>query len=256
MTRTAPPAPRDAAAFHPAAIARGAGVTLWRQIASALEPEIAALPPGSRLPTEAELAGRFAVNRHTVRRAVEDLEHRGLIRVEQGRGSFVAEETVDYRLTPRTRFSEAIARDRREPSGRVLRIARAPASEEVAAALRLRRGASLWVIERLGLADGRPLVLGTHYFSAARLPGLGAAVETQGGSITRALALCGVADYTRASTRISARMPTPEESLLLEHPRARPVLVTEVVNVDPAGQPIEFGSAVYSTPRVSLLVEF
>ena len=161
----------------PDQVARGAGVTLWRQIASRLEPEIAALPPGTRLPTEAELSARFAVNRHTVRRAVEDLAHRGLIRVEQGRGSFVAEETVDDRLTPRTRFSEAIARDRREPSGRLLRIARSPASEEAAAALRLRRGASLWIVERLGMADGRPVVVGTHHFSAARLPGLGQALE-------------------------------------------------------------------------------
>jgi GntR family phosphonate transport system transcriptional regulator len=257
MTRTAPArAGADPAQPPRHVMARGAGITLWRQIAQTLEPEIAGLSPGTRLPTEAELSSRFAVNRHTVRRAVEDLAHRGLIRVEQGRGSFVAEETVDYRLTPRTRFSEAIARDRREPSGRVLRVGRTPASEEAAAALRLRRGASLWVIERVGLADGRPVVIGTHYFSAARLPGLGAAVETAGGSITRALAACGVADYTRASTRIAARMPTPEESALLDHPRGRPVLTTEVVNVDPAGQPIEFGCSVYPTPRVSLLVEF
>ncbi|MCC7281787.1 MAG: phosphonate metabolism transcriptional regulator PhnF [Acetobacteraceae bacterium] len=231
-------------------------MTLWRQIASVLEAEIAALPPGTRLATEAELAARFAVNRHTVRRAVEELARRGMIRVEQGRGSFTAEETVEYRLTPRTRFSETIARDRREPSGRLLRIARVPAGEEVAAALGLRRGASLWVVERLGLADGRPLVLGTHYFSASRLPGLGSALAREGGAITRALSASGVADYTRASTRISARMPTPEESALLDHPRARPVLVTDVVNVDPAGQPIEFGRAVYATPRVSLVVEF
>jgi GntR family phosphonate transport system transcriptional regulator len=252
MTRSA----AHHAADHAAGIARGAGVTLWRQIASRLEPEIAALPPGTRLPTEAELSARFAVNRHTVRRAVEDLAHRGLIRVEQGRGSFVAEETVDYRLTPRTRFSETIARDRREPSGQVRRIARTPASEEAAAALRLRRGASLWVVERVGFADSRPVVIGTHYFSATRLPGFGTAVEDAGGSITKALAACGVPDYTRASTRITARLPTPEESALLEHPRGRPVLATEVVNVDPSGAPIEYGMSVYPSPRVSLLVEF
>jgi GntR family phosphonate transport system transcriptional regulator len=253
MTRAVP---ADADRGSGRVVARGAGITLWRQIAQALEPEIVALPPGTRLPTEAELSNRFAVNRHTVRRAVEDLAHRGLIRVEQGRGSFVAEETVDYRLTPRTRFSEAIARDRREPSGRVLRVTRTPASEEVAASLRLRRGASLWLIERLGMADGRPVVIGTHYFSATRLPGLGPAVEANGGSITKGLAACGVPDYTRASTRITARLPTPEESALLDHPRGRPVLTTEVVNVDAAGQPVEFGTAVYPTPRVSLLVEF
>jgi GntR family phosphonate transport system transcriptional regulator len=100
------------------------------------------------------------------------------------------------------------------------------------------------------------VVIGTHFFSAARLPGLGPAIEAAGGSITQGLAACGIADYTRASTRITARMPTPEESAVLEHPRGRPVLATAVINVDAAGLPIEFGMSVYPSPRVSLLVEF
>ncbi|HTN11112.1 MAG TPA: GntR family transcriptional regulator [Acetobacteraceae bacterium] len=83
------------AGFHPAP--REDGVALWRQIANALEAEIAAatLAPGARLPTEAQLAARFAVNRHTVRRALEEMSRNGLIRVEQGRGSFVAEDVLD-----------------------------------------------------------------------------------------------------------------------------------------------------------------
>jgi GntR family transcriptional regulator, phosphonate transport system regulatory protein len=240
----------------PALVERGSGVTLWRQIASRMEAEITGLAPGHRLPTEAELSARFTVNRHTVRRAIEDLERRGLIRVEQGRGSFVAEETLDYRLTTRTRFSETIARERREPSGRVLRLARIPAGEEAAAALGLRRGASLWLLERLGLADGRPVSLGAHHFPAARLPQFGALLEANGGSISQALAGCGVADYTRKSTRISARLPTAEEAELLDQPRGRPVLTAEVVNIDAAGVPVEYGVGRYPCPRVHLLVEF
>lgn len=52
---------------------RGGGVALWRQIAGELEREITAgaHPPGARLPPEAELAARFSVNRHTLRRAME-----------------------------------------------------------------------------------------------------------------------------------------------------------------------------------------
>jgi GntR family phosphonate transport system transcriptional regulator len=67
----------------PGVLARREGVALWRQIQQAIEREIAAgaHKPGARLPTEAELAARFAVNRHTVRRAMEELEGRGLIRI-------------------------------------------------------------------------------------------------------------------------------------------------------------------------------
>lgn len=115
-------------------LARGEGVALWRQITQQMEREISGgqYGPGARLPTEAELAERFAVNRHTVRRAMEELEGRGLVRIEQGRGSFVAEDVVDYRLGPRTRFSEIIRRQNREPGGRVLRVEEVPAEATIA----------------------------------------------------------------------------------------------------------------------------
>ena len=73
---------------------------LWRQIVTALEADIAAgvTPPGARLPTEAQLAARFDVNRHTVRRALDDLSRRGRVRVEQGRGSFVTQDVLDYQV--------------------------------------------------------------------------------------------------------------------------------------------------------------
>ena len=52
------------------------GLALWRQIESALTEEIQSglLQPGDRLPPESELAERFRVNRHTVRRAVAALQ--------------------------------------------------------------------------------------------------------------------------------------------------------------------------------------
>src|SRR3954462_1711093 len=89
-----------------APLARGQGVALWRQIAGSLETEIAGggLSPGARLPTEAGLTAPYGVNSHTVRRAMQELENRGLVRIEQGRGSFVAEDVLDYPVGPRTRF--------------------------------------------------------------------------------------------------------------------------------------------------------
>ena len=96
------------------------GVALWRQIATRLQHDIGAgiYPPGGRLPTEAELSQQFRVNRHTVRRALEELSRGGLVRVEQGRGSFVAEDVLEYAVEARTRFSEWIRRHNMEPSGR------------------------------------------------------------------------------------------------------------------------------------------
>lgn len=66
------------------------GVALWRQIELRLTDEIRAgtWTEGKQLPTEAVLATRFNVNRHTLRRAMGALEAAGVVRIEQGRGTF------------------------------------------------------------------------------------------------------------------------------------------------------------------------
>ncbi len=240
----------------PVAMLREAGVSLWRQIARTIEQEIEAgqYAPGARLPTEAEMSARFAVNRHTVRRALEEMSRQGMVRVEQGRGSFVAEDVLDYTIASRTRFSEWIRAHNKEPSGQTLDLREIAADAAVALALGVRKGARVVLLERVGLADGRPVSLGQHHFSAARFPGLLAALAG-GGTISAALAQQGVSDYRRLSSKISARLPTPGEAQALHMPRNRPVLVTESINVDQNGSVVEYGVSRYPTPRVQLVFE-
>lgn len=49
-----------------------------------------AITPGNQLPSENMLAEEFKISRHTVRKALSDLENEGLIYREQGRGTFCA----------------------------------------------------------------------------------------------------------------------------------------------------------------------
>ncbi len=55
------------------------------------------LRPGDRLPSENSLAKEFGLSRHTVRRALGDLENEGLILREQGRGTFCAPGKVGFK---------------------------------------------------------------------------------------------------------------------------------------------------------------
>ncbi|MBV8915900.1 MAG: phosphonate metabolism transcriptional regulator PhnF [Acetobacteraceae bacterium] len=231
-------------------------VPLWRKISQTLSAEIGndGLRPGARLPTEAQLAARFDVNRHTVRRAIDALVRSGLVRVEQGRGSFVAEDVLGYEVSARTRFSEWIRRHNKEPSGQALHVREMPASRTVAAGLGVEAGSTVVLLERLGMADGAPVGLTSHYFPSARLPGILETLRAHS-TITEALAAVGVDDYVRRRTRVSARMPTLSEANLLRVSRARPVLVCENVNVDRNGTVIEFGVARYPSTRVQVVFE-
>lgn len=235
---------------------RRGGVARWRDILQTLEAEIATGQParGERLPTEAQVAARFGVNRHTARRAVDELARAGLVRVEHGRGAFVSEDVIDYEVAPRTRFSEWIRRHNREPSGRVLQLRELPADAEVAANLGLAEGDGVVLMERLGAADGVPVSLAAHYFPLERLPGMAAALASSS-TITEALAAVGVPDYVRQSTRVSARMPSAAEARLLQLARTRPLLVCENLNVDRLGRIVEYGVALHPSPRVQVVFE-
>ncbi len=234
----------------------GRAEPLWRRIAGELagEFETARLPPGTRLPTESALAARFQVNRHTVRRALELLVRRGQVRVEQGKGAFIADDLLDYEISTRTRFSERIRRHNRVPDGRTLRLRTVPAPAAIAATLRVDEGSPLILLERIALADGVPLSLADHYFPADRLPGLADALQRTN-SITEALLAVGVDDYVRQSTHVTARMPTAAEAEHLEIPRNRPLLVCDNINVDRSGEPIEFGCTRHPSSRVQLVFE-
>lgn len=235
---------------------RGEGVALWRQIERRLADEIeqGLYAAGSRMPTEAELSKRFSVNRHTVRRALATLADRGMIRVEQGRGTFVREDVLDYALSKRTRFSANVQALNRRPGGRLLRSLVMRADATTAAELAIPTGAPVLLIETVGEVDGLPVSIGAHYFDAQRFPGLIDAYERTG-SLTQALRNCGLHDYTRKRTRVGSRLPDAAEADLLQMPRTRPILVAESVNVDPDGRPCEYGVARFAAHRVQILVE-
>ncbi|MCR9219212.1 MAG: phosphonate metabolism transcriptional regulator PhnF [Alphaproteobacteria bacterium] len=232
------------------------GEALWSRIARRLEADMRAglYPPGERMPAEALLAERFRINRHTLRRAMASLAERGLVRIEQGRGTFVQEEVIDYAIGNRTRFSQNVASANRLPGHRILRTEEIPADRAVARRLNLRVGAPVILIEVISEADGRPLGYGRHYLPAKRFRGVEAHYRELR-SLTQALKRMGVEDYRRFSTRITAQVPTREIAALLKQPVTRPVLQTENVDVDADGRAIEYGITRFASDRVQLLVE-
>lgn len=224
---------------------------LWQQIARTLTDEVQAAAPGDRLPTEAQLAARFGVNRHTVRRALADLAEAGLVHARRGVGVQVTARPTDYPLSRRTRFNAAMSATGRVPGRRVLSVQTAPADAVEAEVLGLPPGAPVIRAEGLTLADG--VVIG-HFRSAfAALPGLAAALAA-GEGVTRALAACGIADYTRAWTRLTA---VSADALLAGHlhlRRGEAVMRAVSLNIGPDGQPLEYGVTHFAGTRVTLTV--
>jgi len=229
----------------------------WRQIAETLSDEVRTgkWKPGDRLPGEYALADRFDVNRHTLRQAVSHLENEGLLRAEQGRGIFVPDPPIHYAVTPRTRFSDTLGRLQRRPSRQLLKTAELRADAAAAEALQITPDAPLVWLETLSLADDRPVGIVSYYFSKARVPDIAEAFKAER-SITAALRRCGVQDYRRRTTRISAQLISNGDARVLGVRRGRAVLVTDSVNVEPDGRPIDFAHGRMLGDLMTFVVEF
>jgi GntR family phosphonate transport system transcriptional regulator len=238
----------------PGGLLRGDGVAAWRRIADGIEADLRAgrLGAGDQLPTEARLAERFGVNRHTVRRALAVLASRGLVRATQGRGTFVEAQPLPYPIGERVRFSEIVSGAGREASGELVASAEAEADPWVAGALAVSVGAPVLSMRTLRRADGTPIALGDLYVPLPRLSGLDGLFRELG-SLTRAFAAKGIPDYVRASTRVTARPVDAEEAALLELAPGRIALAVESVNLDRERRPIQATRALMPADRVELV---
>lgn len=228
---------------------------LWKAIADTLLAEIGDghYRPGDRLPTEAQLAARFGVNRHTVRHALSSLTETGLLHARRGSGVFVASEPQTYPIGRRVRFHRAVAASGRTPSRQFLRLETRACDKREAEGLDIDIGTQVHVVEGLSLADGMPLAVFRSVFPADPLPDL--LVELgRSQSVTVALAACGVADYTRASTRLTAVSARTTLALQLRLPEGAPILRSVGINHDARGRPIEYGTTWFAGDRVELTV--
>jgi GntR family phosphonate transport system transcriptional regulator len=228
---------------------------IWSAIAETLTTEIRGghYAPGDKLPTEAALAARFGVNRHTVRHALSSLADAGLVHSRRGSGVYVTARPTEYRLGQRVRFHQNVLSVGQTPSRRITRAETRAADAEETAALALPLSDPVHVVEGLSLADGHPLAAFRSVFPAARFPGLPELVAAEG-SITRALAALGLADYTRRETRLTAQLADPVLALALLLRPGAAVLRSVAVNVDEAGQPVEYGTTWFAGERVTLTV--
>tara|TARA_R110002020_G_scaffold16900_13_gene60088 strand:+ start:2821 stop:3576 length:756 start_codon:yes stop_codon:yes gene_type:complete len=235
---------------------RRTGVALWRQVADQIRQSVlAGLSPNERLPPETELAARFGVNRHTVRAAIAALEKEGILRAEQGRGTFLNDrKRLSYPIGRRTRFSSGLENQAQTRKGRLLSSQTVPAPPRVSLALGLQPSALVVELATVSAADGVPISAATSWFDAARFGDI-AEIYGETGSITASLIRLGVDDYTRKSTAVEARHASREDLDLLALSPGAIVLVTRAIDIDPGGRPVLYGESRFAADRVELFID-
>lgn len=229
---------------------------VWKAIANALRNDLAEgrYVPGDKLPTEAALADRFGVNRHTVRHGISALVEDGLLRTRRGAGVFVTAKPTEYPIGRRVRFHESLTAAGRKPEKRVLHLDERAASKGEAAALGIATGEMLCAYHGLSLSNDQPIAVFESLFPLDRLQGITQALN-QTSSVTKALQQVGIGDYTRASTRLTAVRASATQALHLMVNEGDPLLRSSGINVDANGTPVEYGRTWFVGDRVSLTLD-
>lgn len=209
---------------------------------------------GEKLPTENQLSIRFNVNRHTLRRAIGVLRDEGILRVDQGRGTFVAAAPIRYNLGERMRYNEALKAQGLKPSFQFLRTIEVPADKTMATELEMKEGQPVARVERLALADEQPISVSSHHFPSHLFPNLLEHFQ-EIKSISQVLKSVYNCDHLRRTTRISARTVKPEDARVLKLPHNNPILLAESVNVDQKGRVIEYGTTRFRGDRMELVLD-
>jgi DNA-binding GntR family transcriptional regulator len=233
---------------------RSSPVPLYFQVAQALQGaiEAGALPPGSRLDNEIQLADELGLSRPTMRRAMEYLVGKGLIIRRRGIGTIIVQPKVRRALQLSSLYEDLRAGGQ-EPTTSVRSLEVVPAPAEVADSLRLDAGTPVHRLLRLRCANSRPIALMTNYLPAT-LPGLRVgeltAEQLEAAGLYQVLRTAGVHLHAADQT-ISARKATAEESRVLQEPRGAALLTMQRVAYDDRGQAVEYGTHVYAASRYS-----
>ncbi len=132
------------------------------------------LAPGDLIPAESELVTTYGVSRITVRAALDQLVHDGLIDRQRGRGSFVKAPAIPDSRACMVSFTDQMLAAGREPGTRIAGVARGRAEDLGLAASPFERDEPLVRVDRVRLVDGVPAAVMRSFLPDRRVPGLAA----------------------------------------------------------------------------------
>ncbi len=127
--------------------------------------------PGAAIPSEMELAARYAVSQGTVRKAIDELAAQNLLVRRQGKGTFVAthqEEDWQYRFLR----LEPDSGDRFHLKNQFLACENIKSDAYIAQLLKLKAGDPIIRIDRVQSSAGRPIVFEEIWLPEGRFKGL------------------------------------------------------------------------------------
>lgn len=226
---------------------------LYVQVADQILRRIEAgeLRPDDRVPSEPELVRDLGVSRSTARSALEHLVQSGVVRREQGRGSFVQSATLVQRRPELGSFSESVRHNGQVPEQRLVRYEDVdPESEPLA--VHFAGGEPIQRLVRLRLVDGEAVGLHRHLLAASVAEAAGVSEDSLAAPDASLFALFGAAGLwiAEADEHLRAIAASDEDADLLSVAPGTPLMRVLRVSYDARGVPLEVADARYVGDRI------
>lgn len=203
---------------------------------------------GAVLPSERDLAVRFAVSRPTVRAAMAELTRAGLLVREHGRGTFTSPHKISQELVGSSAGGLGVPPAEGSWTSRVLEFSVKPASPAQARHLGSAEETGVLRVLRLRLVDDEPIAIERIDLPAAMVPGLTAS-EMESGNFYQLLRERYAIVVADAVQTMEPTVTNPAEAELLDVPVYAPLLLIERTTRDAGGRVVEFAHSIYRGDR-------
>jgi GntR family transcriptional regulator len=231
-------------------------VPLYVQLKEHLHAQIetGAIPPGSRLPSERELAREFDVSRMTARQALQALSREKAICFRVGKGTFAEPPKIELLRGGLTSFTEEMRKRNLTPSSRVLKAEIRPADVAVAQRLNIPFGSEIVYLSRLRFVEGVPLAIENSHLVHHVCPGILEKHDLSRESLYEVLRGDYQCALVWAEEFVGSRLAAARERRLLGIDSRVPLISIERVTYTHKDRRVEYVSAVLRGDRHQLHV--
>lgn len=205
------------------------------------------LQPGDKLPSASELVKLTNVSMISVRRALTELEHEGVVSRHQGVGTFVASDRI---VTAPSLSGELLSslvgtKTRLKVRTELLSLVIGAASKNIASALAIKTSEPVWEVRRLRHVGATAPILERAVLPVVRVPVLDEAYLRAGNSMYAYLEReHGLTDATTEQA-IQVDQPSPEERRILGVKGTAPIVRIRGISLDANGTAFDCYEQVY-----------